>query len=636
MSTMQAPPRRQAGGSSFPPPAFSLDAKIEDEGAVVDAMLASLARGRLSSDAWEQLHMAARRDGRIDGVASAFVVVSQGPRIKSMQPSVVAEFLFQAARFSDDVFGDDLGAAMYLERALALAPAHPGSFAKMEAILDRRQKLDKLAELYVTTAPHRPRGQQALMLRRAAEWLARSCEDDGDRPAADDRVIDLWQQIVRLEPGDGEARSHLEALCVKAGRFRDAVRLNEQALAADPAPEEYSKQMLLGRIVALYADRLDEPERAVTYVEQLLSLDPGHEGARNVAERLLLVNGLAGRAAAALATAFETHGTPDQVARCLSIELESARGRRRVQLFARLGKLRHEQMGDGAGALDACDQGLLLDPTDDELRGRYVDVAIGLGRHADAAKVLERVIATVKDPAVKARASTQLGETLLGQGEPKRAKAVLAEVLASWCPPADAELRAARALREIHERAYDRRGLCEVLDRLGMLEPDADRRREANERLAAVATKLRDAPRAIEAYERLLATGPRPAVLEALAKLYRGSGQSDKYARVLEAQSHDADDAQKARKLMLRAAEVRAKESKDEGAAIATYRAILARFGPDGAVHAALEELCTKAGRWDDLRSLFEDRLEQAGSDEARELRAKLAYVAAAQQGRGR
>ncbi|MGO9833575.1 MAG: tetratricopeptide repeat protein [Polyangiaceae bacterium] len=616
---MHGPPPRQPGGSSFPPPAFSLDAKIDDAGAIVDAMLASLARGRLSFDSWEQLHMAARRDGRVDEVASAFVTVSQGPRIKSVQPSVAAEFLFQAARFSDDVFGDDLGAAMYLERTLALAPAHPGSFAKMEAILEKRKRLDLLAELYVTAAPHRSRGQQALMLRRAAGWLAHPREDDRDRPAVDDRMIDLWQQIVRLEPGDGEALTHLEVLCTKAGRFRDAVRLNEQALAADPAPDEYSKRTLLERIVELYADRLDEPKRAIGYVEQLLWLDPGHEGAHSVAERLLLVNGLAGRAAAALAKAFEMQGIPDQVARCLSIELEGARGQGRVQLFARLGRLRQEQLGDHAGALEAYDQGLLLDPGDNDLRARYVDVAIGLGRHADALKVLERVIATVRDPAVKARASTQLGEMLLGQGEVKRAKTVLTEVLA-WCPPADAELRAARALREIHERAYDRASLCDVLDRLAMLEQDDDKRRETNERLAAVATKLRDIPRAIEAWERLLRTSARPFALEELAKLYRGSGQSDKYAHVLDVQSTETDDAEKARRLLVRAADVRLKQLKDEAAAIATYRMILQRFGPDRETYAILEELFTRAERWDDLRSHRED-YEQMNGDSAREVR---------------
>jgi hypothetical protein len=151
----------------------------------------------------------------------------------------------------------------------------------------------------------------------------------------------------------------------------------------------------------------------------------------------------------------------------------------------------------------------------------------------------------------------RLGETLLAQGDPKRAKVVLSEVMESWRPPAELEQRAARALRTIHEAAYEWRPLCRVLDRLALLEKDADRRREINERLAAVASKARDTARAIEANERLLTTDARAAALEALGPLYRSSASWEKYARLLEMQAKETNDAAKARALMARAAEVR-------------------------------------------------------------------------------
>ena len=135
-----------------------------------------------------------------------------------------------------------------------------------------------LAQLYAASAPHRPRGQQALMLRRAAEWLAQAGEEGREPQATGDGAIGMWEEIVRLEPADDEARSRLEALYVKAGRFRDAVRLNEQSLARDPAPDDYSKGLILERIVSLYADTLDQPERAIPYVEQILSVDPEAPG----------------------------------------------------------------------------------------------------------------------------------------------------------------------------------------------------------------------------------------------------------------------------------------------------------------------------------------------------------------------
>jgi len=543
---MHVPPSRPPGKSSMPPPAFSLDAKIEDAEQLVDAMLASLSRGRLVDDAWDRLHAAARRDGRAEDVATAFASVARGTRIRAVQPSVAAEFHFEAARFCEDVLGDDLGAAMHLESSLALVPGHAGAFAMMEAILGKRDRNEKLAEMYCAAAPHRPRGQQALMLRHAIELLARSGDmgdqrdqRDGSAPA-DERLIDLWQRILRLESGDEEARSRLEALYVKSRRFREAVLLNERSLSREPAPDEYTKRTILERIIELYSDRLHEDERAIGHVEQLLSIDPAHEGARRVAERLLGVKGLSARAAHALAAASEAHGEPQDVARFLAIELEGAHGARRVQILARLGTLREEKLGDGAGALEAYEQALALDATDSGLRDRYLDLAARLGRHAEAAKLLERIIATAGDPALEARARAQLGELLLHQGDPKRAKAVLSEVLASWRAPTDAKLWAARALRTVYEAAYDHRALCDVLDRLAILEEDEEARREVNERLAAVATKLRDVPRAIEAYERLLSTGARPTAIEALKGLYRGRGEREKYARILEAQARDA------------------------------------------------------------------------------------------------
>jgi tetratricopeptide (TPR) repeat protein len=566
-------------------------------------MLASLARGRLPPDAWDKLQSAARRDACAEGVASAFNKVSNGPRMKAAQPAVAAEFLYQAARFLDDVLEDDLGAAIQLERALVLAPAHADAFAKMETILGRRDRPDKLAELYAIFSTHLPRGQQALMLRRAAEWLERAEEEAGGHSSTD-KAIEMWHEIVRLEPGDDEARSRLESLYVKAGMFREAVRLNEQSLAREPAPDEYSRCRILERIVTLHSDSLEQPERAIAYVEQLLGLDPRHAGARAVAERLLAVKGLVGRAAAALAQACETE-SPRQVERYICIELEGARGSRRTQLLARLGHLREDRLDDGVSALEAYDQLLAIDPTDEETRSRYVAIANRLGCHGDAVRVLERVAATVKDPSLKLRVSLELGETLLAKGEAKRAKPILVEVLESLGAPPDLVLRAARALSSIYEATYERRALCDVLDRVASLEDDAEKRREANERLAAAALKLKDSRRATEAYERLLSSSARAKALEALDELYRGAEQREKYARLLVAEADTTADLGKARALMMRAAQVRAREAKDVPAAIATLQKVLRRCGSDREVLALLVPLLESEGRTAEAEELL-------------------------------
>src|SRR5215472_9622934 len=183
---MQAPHWR--GGSA--PPESGLGGKLENEESILDTMLAAMARGNLPADAWEKLNEAAQRDHRLSELAFGFETVSQGKRLKTLPPPVAAEFLFQAAHFFGDVVSDDIGAVSYLERALTVAPTHSASFAKIEHLLQKTDHTGKLAEVYVASAQHRPRTEQAPLLRRAAELLSQV--DD-----ADDRVIDLLQQALR-------------------------------------------------------------------------------------------------------------------------------------------------------------------------------------------------------------------------------------------------------------------------------------------------------------------------------------------------------------------------------------------------------------------------------------------------------
>jgi tetratricopeptide (TPR) repeat protein len=616
---MQQPPPRR-GGSGQHSAAFTFEAKLEDEERLLDALLASMARGPLPDGTWEKLHAAAQRDDRLSELAFCFESASQGKRLKTLAPPVGAEFLFQAARYFGDVFGDELGAVTYLERALALVPGHGPSFQKIEHLLKKAGQTRKLAEVYAAAAHHRPRGEQAPLLRQAAALLV---EGGG----ADEKVIELLQNVLRLEPGDEEARARLEDLYVKANRLRDVVRLNEQALTAEPPPEDWVKRKLLVRIIELYEARLHEPERAMPHVEQLLAIEPSNEEARRVAQKLLVIKGLAGRAASALAQASEAFGTPQEIARYLTIELESTRGPKRATLLARLGKLKTERMGDDKGAMEAFEQALAIDASDDELRARYVTLATKQSRWVDAAKTLGRVLATVKDPVVKAKSSAQLGEMLLRGGEARRAKATLAGVLAMPESPPEATLAAAHLLREIHEAEKDARALCDVLERIATLEPDVEKRRQVDERLAEVATNLKEVPRAIAAYERLLSTTSRTLALAALAPLYEKSGDPEKHARLLEEQAKDATDHARAREMMMRAAEVRATATKDAAAAIATCRAIVDRFGPARDVLSMLVPLLEAQRQWPELARALEQEASLAAGAEHATVMARLGLL---------
>jgi tetratricopeptide (TPR) repeat protein len=560
---------------------------------MLDTMLGALVRGELPADAWEKIHASARAEAKLGEWALAFDAVAQGKRLKAAPPAVVAEFFYQAGRFFAAVVGDQPRAVAYFERGLAAFPGHAPSLAGVDELLRKSGQLRSLAEIYATTAQHRTRIEQPAFLRRAVELLVTA-------GGADDRVVDLSQQILRVDPGDEHTIATLEAILLKAGRFRDIVRLKEQALAAEPPPDAVAKRNLLGRVVELYADKLQEPERALPYVEQLLSVDPAHEGARRVAHDLVSVRGLAGRAASALAAAYDAIGSYREVGHFLSVELDNTRGPKRAPLLGRLGRLKQDRTGDLVGAFEAFEQALAIE-SDPDIRDRYVALASVLRRHAAAAKTLTRLVGGSKDPVERARASAQLGEALLRSGDARGATPILEAVLATPDAPQDAVLSAARLLRDLLSADKDARVLCDVLERIATTEPDAERRREADEQISELAMRLKDLPRAIGAYERLLPTSDRARALDALPPLYEATGASVQHARLLEERAKDAIDPLQARGLLMRAAEIRVRDASDPTAAIMTCRAVIARFGAEQDVLSLLVPLLEAQGLWVDL-----------------------------------
>ncbi|MGA3119299.1 MAG: tetratricopeptide repeat protein [Polyangiaceae bacterium] len=614
---MQQQPPRQRAVAAPQPSGSSPEARAVHEERLLEAMLTSLVRGVLPADAWEKAHASARDEQRSSELAFAFETVAQGKRLKAAPPAFGAEFLFQTGRFIADVIGDEAKAVTYFERALALFPGHTSSFARADELLRRSHQLLRLAELHASSAQHRPRFEQPALLRRATELLQ-------EAGGAEERLVEWLQQILRLEPGNEYARAALDPILLKANRFRDVVRMNEQALASEPPPDAETKRALLERVLELYADRLQEPERALPHVEQLLGLDPTHDRARRVAHKLVRIKGLAGRAASALADAYEALGSHQEAAHFLSVELENTRGPKRAPLLDRLGRLK-QRMGDLAGAFEAFEQALAMDPEDD-VGARYVALALELGRYGDAVKTLGRVLASLKDPVSRSRTSALLGEVLLRAGDVKRATPILEGVLATSDAPADAVLAAAYLLHEVLDNGQDPRRLCDVLERIATTELDAERRRAANVRISELAVELSDLPRAIRAYERLLDTSSRAVALEALEPLYEATGDPLKRARLFEERAKDAPDAE-ARRDLMRAAEIWVKDASDPAAGTATCEAIIARFGAERDVLALLVPLLEAQRLWGDLASALASQVSLEDGPVRAQLLARLGAI---------
>ncbi len=551
----------------------SLDERLENEGEVLSAFLLALSRNQLPKEAWDKLHLAAKRDDRVTELAFAFEGLAADRKLRTLHAGVVAEFMYQSSIFFGDVMGDDVGSQSYLDRAMAALPTHPGSLARFEEKLTQAGEFTKLGEFYFELAQHRPRAEQGPVLRKAVEAF--------ERAQASERLADTLTLLVRVEPKDEEARAKLEEALLQANRPRDVAKMLEQALTSDPPPADDVAFAHRTKLLALY-EETSEVERALPHVEWLLEHAPGHEGAKSIGIRLLEVKACAQRAAAALAAASEKQELWGDASRYYLLELESARGARRFGPLRALAALKHDREEDFAGAFDMAEQALQIDPSDGNLLDRYVVLTRALGKHDAAQKMLQRLVSLTKDPSARARLAAEMGELLLATGDVKRARAAFSSALTVPGASDLAVLPAMHALARLYGEDEDHVSLAEMLERIVKTEPDVVRRQQAAEQLAELASgALGDPARAAAAYRGLLETPARERALEALEPLLASLGDSLGLVEVLHAKAKDAPTPDARRALLVRAAEQLTASSSETPIASHSWREIVEEFGPN-------------------------------------------------------
>ncbi|HRG95079.1 MAG TPA: tetratricopeptide repeat protein [Polyangiaceae bacterium] len=599
----------------------ALEAPLDNEEALLDHMLLALTRGELPPGSWEALTAAALRDDRVSELAFAFELVMQGKRLKSVSSQTGAEFLVHASAFFLEALGDDFGAISYLERAIALSPGYPPAFQALDRALTQAGEHKKLADLCFSTVTHRHDvGEKIALLRRAAALYE-------PLSAQDDRGVDVLQMLLKLVPDDVDARIALEGRYIKQNRHRDVAKLLEGALTTTPEPTEEEASTIRQRLIDLYSNQLQEPERALPHAELVLAADPFHEEARRVAERLLVNKANAGRAAAALSRAAFATGDVVEMERFLVIELEHTRGAKRFGVLKRLGTLRQDALQQSAAAFEAFDAALAIDPTDDDLRARYVELAVGLGTALDAARSLTRVATAAKELAVRSRIAAEAGVLLRVGGDLRRARATFVSILSM--PEADptAIVRAAHELVDVYTTEGDTRALTDVLDKVGELEPDPELRRSANEQLAELAASRGDDARAIVAYTRLTEGPSRAHALAQLEVLHERCQNVAELAQVLLEREKETSSRAEARQLAFRAAEILTQQGGDVAKAAAAWRGIAERYGATRNVHLAWIPLLEAQRDWASLAEVLAADADIAPEAERAAILARLGHV---------
>ncbi|HTP28973.1 MAG TPA: tetratricopeptide repeat protein [Anaeromyxobacteraceae bacterium] len=445
--------------------------------------------------------------------------------------------------------------------------------------------------------------------------LASIYSDRLERPDLAARAL----EALAAEFSEAEAFAALSRLYRRQNAHRDlcgALRRQAEVVSSPAARKD-----LLLEVATVMEEHLSDREGAMDAYRQILAIDPDDPNALRLFGRLL-------GAAERWDELVLVLGREVAVAeRQPSLVAEAA------ELQFRLGRIRQQRLTDMAGALQCFRDVLERVPRHPAALSALEEMAKAGGTGAaEAACLLEPIYEKEGEygklvETIEARASAQ-AEVAERAVLLRRA----AEVQAiSQKNPELAFLTAARALREDPDQPESIALVARLAESAGLLEelavllaevadrPRAPRARlELRRRVAVLATHGGDAPKAAEAWARVLELAPDDAeALSGLAAAHRAGGDAEALAQVLRRRAAIEDAPQARVALLAELAQVQEERQDDPQGAMATLRRLLEVDPGHVDALSRLDRLCVRTEKWAELADVIAREVALAKGDTA-------------------
>jgi tetratricopeptide (TPR) repeat protein len=427
-------------------------------------------------------------------------------------------------------------------------------------------------------------------------------------------ALEAYEKLAELAPDDSEAIAKLRELYTKRRAFKSLYDLLErQSLRLDAGP---ARREVWAEMAKIAAERLDRGVDAAAIYRKLLDEDSGAPGALDALEKQA-----------------ERDKDWKTVAEVVERRVKSATDDAQKLVFLqKLGAVYTDRLQDMEGAKSAWRRVLELQPGHPKalrvLRDAYLaqgeyeglaDLYVAQGDFEGLAEVLSSAADKATDPTLKVELSYRAADVYVRRLKaPERAFRAYERILSSR--PGDA--RAAAALVPLYEKEEKWARLpplYEVL--LSQAESDEVKLRVL-ERLAHVTghqlgDRAASFAYARRAYELAAKTDPN----EALAKFEAAAQAAGAWSELVEALETRRESAGKdeTRTLRSKIAEVHAREGQIDDA-VRGYRALVEEDEKDDAALHALDRILRGADRRDDLRWLFDRRIERGNDAQKIEL----------------
>lgn len=250
---------------------FTLDQPMQ----AVDAYTRALDVNLYNFAAIDSLERIHRRDGEwVDAIR-----IMERRYQATQEPSQqVAVLLAIAEAWQVHAEQPDMGTSAY-ERILEVEPVHEFAFDQLEVLHSAAGRWDTLVEMYLARIDHTQEVSVVIdLLRRVASVNEEHLED---LPQAQDALMLAWEQDFT----NAQTADELERVCNQTSDWNTPLTLANTTLQELQADDSYEtrdiKIALCLRCAQWYGTRLNHPEYAVPYYNQILALDPANYQAMN-------------------------------------------------------------------------------------------------------------------------------------------------------------------------------------------------------------------------------------------------------------------------------------------------------------------------------------------------------------------
>ncbi|MCB9635009.1 MAG: tetratricopeptide repeat protein [Sandaracinus sp.] len=515
------------------------------------------------------------------------VQVLESRAAATTNPASARDYRAQAADVVLRRLSDQDRAVSMFEAILADDPAHPTALDALATLHRQREEWAQLAELLQRRA-RLAQGSSKI------DALLELAEIYDDRLSRTDDAIVQYEAVLVIEPRSLDSLKGLERIFARTSNYPRLLDVLQQELDLIVTPRQ--KVGVLEHIGAIQEEELLDGDAAITTYEQVVALDPGHEGANP-----------------ALARLYRQKGRYDDLVATLERHARASEDSlRKTELLLQAAKTLLVDVGAPDRAIGLAERVLAVSPDHAEALGLVARLRAQTGDATAAVEAVERLAEGESDPKKKAERLVEAAKMLEEAGDRDRAIERYKRAL-----DVDETSGAAEALRRLYASRGDAHGAAELLLREIEVAEGKSRKAELHAELGHLYQgRLEDPTRARSAFEKALELDPTctPAA-RGLGDLAFAAGDfaeaAEKYEPLLARTSQMTPENAKA--VSLRCGEAFGKLG-EWGKAQRAYTNAKAYAPDDRVVLERLADATYAAEEWDEAAELYRGFLADHGA----------------------